>query len=41
MFPQYQTDSYVDRLPRPDRRPVATASEIRLRVRRGSTPKAA
>ena len=40
MFPDYPT-SYFDRLPRPDRRPAATASEIRLRVRRGSNLKAA
>jgi hypothetical protein len=41
VFPDYYSSSYFDRLPRPDRRPSAAASEIRLRVRRSSTAKGA
>ncbi len=41
MFPDYYTTLCFDRLPRPDRRPAPSASEIRLRVRRGLTQKEA
>ena len=34
MFPSYYETAHLERLPRADRRPTASASEIRLRIRR-------
>jgi len=40
MFPDHHLPyDRPDRLPRPDRRPLPSASEIRLRVKRATTAK--
>lgn len=42
MYPEYaHLSPLVDRSPKPDRRPLAGASEIRLRVKREHGPKEA
>ena len=41
MFPDYATVTNFNRLPRPDRRLGAPSSEIRLRIKRRLTRRAA
>ncbi|HZD88413.1 MAG TPA: hypothetical protein VE088_10430 [Gaiellaceae bacterium] len=41
MFPDHHLPSTIERELRPDRRPLPRASEIRLRVKRATSPKGA